>query len=43
VTLEKVLMDPKCQRSQATNVWHNAGLRPMLYAVTAPFRWRRAS
>lgn len=40
VTLEKVLVDPKVQWSQAKNVWHNAGIRSMLYAITTPLRSR---
>jgi ATP/maltotriose-dependent transcriptional regulator MalT len=35
-------VDPKVQWSQAKNVWHNAGVRSMLYTMTAPFRRRRA-
>jgi pimeloyl-ACP methyl ester carboxylesterase len=38
VTLEKVLVDPKVQWSQAKNVRHNAGVRSVLYAMTTPFR-----
>lgn len=37
VTLEKVLVDPKVQWSQARNVWHNAGVRSLLYTLAAPF------
>jgi hypothetical protein len=42
VTLEKVLVDPKVQWSQAKNVWHNASVRSMFYAMIAPFRRRWA-
>jgi hypothetical protein len=42
VTLEKVLVDPKVQWSQAKNVWHYASVRSMFYAMTAPFRRRWA-
>lgn len=38
VTLEKVRIDPRVQWSQARNIRHNAGIRSMLYALTAPFR-----
>ncbi|QYJ15557.1 Haloalkane dehalogenase [Rubrobacter xylanophilus DSM 9941] len=38
VSLEKVLVDPKVQWSQARNVRHNAGFRSILYAMAAPFR-----
>jgi pimeloyl-ACP methyl ester carboxylesterase len=38
VKLEKVLVDPKLQWSEARNVRHNAGLRSALYAVAALFR-----
>lgn len=41
VTLEKVLVDPKMQWSQAKNVWYNAGARSMIYIMTAPLRWVR--
>jgi hypothetical protein len=42
VTLEKECVDPKVQWSHAKNVWHNAGLRSLFYALTAPFRRLRA-
>jgi hypothetical protein len=34
----KVLVDPKLQWSQAKNVWQNAGVRSMLYAMIATLR-----
>lgn len=41
VDLHKVCVDPKCQWSQAKNLWHNAGAYSMLYTMTAPGRWVR--
>lgn len=35
------LLDPRLQWSQARNVWHNAGVRSMLYTAAAPLRWVR--
>lgn len=40
VTLEKICLDPRVQWSQARNVWHNASIRSMLYALGGPFRRR---
>lgn len=39
VSLEKVCVDPKLQWSQVGNVWTNAGVRSMIYTITAPGRW----
>jgi hypothetical protein len=41
VTIEKVCIDPKRQWSQITNLWYNAGVRSILYMLTAPLRWLR--
>jgi len=43
VMIEKVCIDPKCQWSQITNLWYNAGLRSIFYTMTAPLRWLRRS
>lgn len=42
VELERICVDPRCQWSQAKNVWHNAGARSALHTVTAPARRLRA-
>ncbi len=34
-------LDNRVQWSQAKNIWQNAGLRTMLYTLTAPLRWLR--
>lgn len=34
-------LDQKVQWSEAKNIWQNAGLRTMLYTLTAPLRWLR--
>lgn len=34
-------LDQRVQWSQAKNIWQNAGLRTMLYTLTAPLRWLR--
>ena len=42
VQLEKTCLDPKIQWSRARNVWYNAGVRSMLYAIgMIPGRWSR--
>jgi hypothetical protein len=38
VRLEKACVDPKLQWYRAGNVWHNAGLRSVLYTVAAQIR-----
>lgn len=38
VQMTAVLLDPKVQWSEAGNIWHNAGVRTMLYTVGTPFR-----
>jgi hypothetical protein len=35
------LVDPKIQWSEWKNVWHNAGIRTVLFKLTAPVRWMR--
>jgi hypothetical protein len=39
VEMHKDCLDPKLQWSQAKNVWHNAGIRTVLFKVTAPLRF----
>lgn len=34
-----VCIDPRCNWGHAMNVWHNAGIRSLLHAITAPGRW----
>ena len=36
-----VCLDPRLQWSQAGNIWHNAGIRTMMYKMSAPLRWIR--
>ena len=48
VRMHKTCVDPRRQWSQAKNVWHNAGVRTVLYKLAMPVRWaasmaRRAS
>lgn len=38
VTTEVICLDPKLQWSQAGNVWHNAGVRTMMYKMSTPLR-----
>jgi hypothetical protein len=38
VTLEKVRVDPNLQWPHARNIWHNASLRSLLYAITRRLR-----
>ena len=38
VHLEKACVDPKLQWSRAGNVWHNAGLRSVIYAMVDQIR-----
>lgn len=39
VTLSKTCVDPRLQWSQASNIWHNAAMRSMIYMLTTPVRW----
>jgi hypothetical protein len=41
VRLRKTCVDPRIQWAQFGNVWQNATIRSMLYALTAPLRGRR--
>lgn len=41
VTTSKVLIDPKVQWGQAKNIWQNAAIRTVVYALGAPVRWLR--
>jgi hypothetical protein len=41
VEFNKSCVDPKLQWSQTKNIWHNAAMRSMLYALAAPARWAR--
>lgn len=38
VDVRKVCLDPSIRWSKATNVWHNATVRSVLYTTTAPMR-----
>lgn len=37
-TLQKTLVDPRVQWSQARNIWQNAALRTVFYSATRPLR-----
>ncbi len=39
VQTQVTCLDPRRQWSQAKNIWHNAGIRSLLYALAAPVRW----
>jgi hypothetical protein len=39
ITYSKICVDPKMQWSATKNVWKNAGVLTMIYALGAPFRW----
>ncbi len=39
VQTSAALLDPKIQWAEARNIWHNSGVRTMLYTLGAPFRW----
>lgn len=41
VQMYKTCVDPKCQWSQAKNIWRNAIIWSMLYTMAAPARWVR--
>lgn len=41
VTTSKVLIDPKVQWGQAKNIWQNAAIRTVVYALGTPVRWLR--
>ena len=36
-----VCLDSRLQWSQIGNIWHNAGIRTMMYKMTTPLRWMR--
>ena len=38
VEMQKTCVDPRCQWSQARNIWHNAAVRSMLYMIATPVR-----
>lgn len=42
VSYEKVLIDPRLQWSEAKNIWQNAAIRTVFYALSAPLRWLRS-
>jgi anti-anti-sigma regulatory factor len=39
VEMQKTLLDPKFQWKRASNIWHNAQLRTLLYSPIAVLRW----
>ena len=39
VTMEKTLIDPQVQWSEAKNIWNNAGIRTVFYVLGTPVRW----
>jgi len=39
VELRRVCLDPRIRWAKATNVWHNATVRSVLYTTAAPVRW----
>jgi hypothetical protein len=39
VQAHKVCLDPQLQWGRFGNIWHDAGLRTVLYLLGAPFRW----
>ncbi len=41
VVVSKTLIDPQVQWSQAKNIWQNAAIRTVFYAIAAPLRWLR--
>jgi hypothetical protein len=41
VEMRKVVVDQRVQWSEAKNIWHNAGIRTILYKMGAPLRWLR--
>ena len=43
VGLSKTCVDPTLQWRQASNIWHNAAMRSMLYTMAAPLRWVRGA
>jgi hypothetical protein len=38
-THQAVLIDPRLRWREAKNIWHNAAIRTVLYALAAPLRW----
>lgn len=41
VTIERILVDPRRNWSQAKNIWQNAAIRSGIYMSLAPLRWVR--
>ncbi len=41
VEIAKVCLDPRCQWSEAKNIWHNAAIRTVFYRLGTPLRWAR--
>ncbi len=39
VQIQRILVDPKLQWSQAKNIWHNSAIRTTFYKMTIPVRW----
>ena len=37
--VQRILVDPKVQWSEAKNVWQNSAIRTVLYKMTFPVRW----
>ncbi|MGH2481171.1 MAG: hypothetical protein ACRDHW_16065, partial [Ktedonobacteraceae bacterium] len=38
VEMSKVCLDPRCQWSEAKNIWHNAAIRTVFYRLGTPLR-----
>jgi hypothetical protein len=38
VNIQKIRVDARLQWSQAKNIWYNAQVRSMIYAMAAPLR-----
>ncbi len=38
-TLTRVNVDSRVQWSEATNIWHNAGIRTTMHTLATPLRW----
>lgn len=41
VEMSKICLDPRCQWSEAKNIWHNAAIRTVFYRLGTPLRWVR--
>ena len=41
VEMSKVCLDPRCQWSEAKNIWHNAAIRTVFYRLGTPLRWAK--